>query len=62
MAPKPKPRSDSSCFAVHSVRKTLAHNKRAGGFPGGTVKDFVVEKHLDHFVTNLNLKRNFTFW
>lgn len=57
-----KPREDSQCFAVHSLRKTLAksHDKKA--YPGGTVKDFVVEKHLDHFVRRGCLKRNFTFW
>jgi hypothetical protein len=30
--------------------------------PAGTTKDFVVEVHLDHWVHNSNLKRNFTFW
>jgi hypothetical protein len=57
-----KPREDSKCFAVLSLRKILASSHDKNAYPGGTVKDFVVEKHLDVFVSNGNLKRNFTFW
>ena len=57
-----RPRENSICFAVHSLRKTLSKSHDKNAYPGGTVKDFVVEKHLDYFVRNGNLKRNFTFW
>ena len=57
-----RPRENSICFAVHSLRKTLSKSRDKNAYPGGTVKDFVVEKHLDYFVRNGNLKRNFTFW
>ena len=54
----PSPREDSSCFAVHALRKTLAGGKNpARDFPRGTVKDFVVEKHLLYFKKNVNLQR-----
>ena len=58
----PEPRSNSTCFAVRSLRRTLADSRRPGGFPRGTVKDFLVEKHVEHFVRNVNLRRNFSFW
>ena len=57
-----RPRTDSKCFAVHSLRRVLARTNRSDGYPGGTVKDFLVEKHLGHVVKNVNLERNFTFW
>ena len=58
----PRPREDSKCFAVRSLRKTLRHSNDLNAHPGGTIKDFLVEKHLDHFVCNGILRRNFTFW
>ena len=58
----PSPREDSECFAVHALRRRLAASRRPDGHPAGTVKDFVVEKHLDVFMKNGPLRRNFTFW
>ena len=58
-----RPRKSSVCFAVHALRKTLRGRTRLDGRAPGTVKDFLVEKHLDKFVSNgPRLRRNFTFW
>ena len=47
-----RPRESSVCFAVHALRRTLKGAKNNDDHPAGTKKDFLVEKHLDKFVTN----------
>ena len=57
------PDPDSVCFAVGVLRTVLKDNKSKTRIKSGTVKDFVVEKHLDTFKTvTRHHKRNFSFW
>ena len=58
-----EPDPDSSCFAVGLLRKELKGGKATNGMKSGTVKDFVVEKHLEVFKRGTRYhKRNFSFW
>ena len=53
---------DSTCFAVGHLKQGLKGSKRTG-IKAGTVKDFVVEKHLTVFRQGTqHHTRNFTFW
>ena len=57
------PDPDSSCFAVGCLSKELKGSRNSSGHKSGTVKDFVVEKHLTHFRRGTRYhQRNFTFW
>ena len=52
---------DSTCFAVGHLKQGLKGSKRTG-IKAGTVKDFVVEKHLTVFRQGTqHHTRNFTF-
>ena len=48
------PDPDSACFAVGVLKKVL-NGSRSTGLKAGTVKDFVVEKHLTVFRQGISI-------